>query len=63
MYLTMSFPVDYIYIISDFKELNYTNNTNYVIYSQRKGPVNPRVPKCATIRTVGLNMKNVTCSK
>lgn len=37
----MSFPIDYIYIISDFKELNYTN-TNYVVYSQRKGPVNSK---------------------
>lgn len=43
-YLTMSFPIDYIYIhiyiISDFKELNYTKNTNYVVYSHIKGPVN-----------------------
>lgn len=44
MYLTMSFPKDYIYIyiISDFKELNYTNNTNYVVYSHIKGPVNSK---------------------
>lgn len=31
-----------LYIISDFKKLNYINNTKYAVYSHIKGTVNSK---------------------
>lgn len=40
-----------LYIISDFKKLNYINNTKYAVYSHIKGTVNSKkVLKWALIR-------------
>lgn len=49
--------------MSDFEELDYTNSTKDAVCSHIKEAVNSkRVLEWAS-RTMGLNMKNVTCSK